>query len=107
LEGADVPDEVFLKIINWLRQTYTARGKSCLFHIYTQETKTSNLARYKAADVVLHADESIEDTFTGLVLANALVISPSSFSYAAAILSEGDVYYQRFWHPPLPGWKVV
>ena len=52
-------------------------------------------------------NESIEDTFTSLVLADVLVISKSSYSYIAGILSEGIVYYQPFWHSPLPNWKVA
>lgn len=32
--------------------------------------------------------------------------SRSSFSYAAAILSDGVIYYQPFWHPPGDKWIV-
>ena len=58
-------------------------------------------------DIILHLNESVEDTFTAMVLADILVTSRSSFSYTAAILSEGIVYYMPFWHPPLPGWISV
>jgi len=104
LAGADTPDEVFLNVINKLRGYYKLLQP--VFHIYS-EGKRSNFRKFDAPDTVFHVNESIEDTFTGLVLADALVTSASSFSYTAGILSEGTVYYMPFWHPPLPGWISI
>ena len=39
--------------------------------------------------------------------AGTLVTSRSSFSYVAALLSEGRVYYFPFWHLPSPRWICV
>jgi len=55
---------------------------------------------------VFHLNENLFDTFTGLVAAEILVTSRSSFSYSAAILSDGEIYYQPFWHPPGEKWIV-
>lgn len=102
LDGSDTPDMVYLAIINSLRRKYSK--KNALFHIYSQGNLESFKTTYRGEDIRFHIDESIEDTFTSLVLADALVLSRSSFSYAAGILSEGDVYYMRFWHSSLPSW---
>ena len=55
-------------------------------------------------DVIFHLNEDIGKTFTGLVSADILVISPSSFSYTAALISDGEIYYKKFWHKPKSNW---
>ena len=102
--GANVSDDIFLDIINKLRTIYAPLNP--MFHIQSQG-KVENFKQYQAPDVVLHLNESVEDSFIPMVLADVLVTSPSSYSYTAAILSEGIVYYMQFWHPPLPGWKLI
>ena len=54
----------------------------------------------------MHLNESVEDAFNGLVFADALVTSASSFSYVAAMLTDGVVYYKHFWHKPSMKWIV-
>ena len=34
-------------------------------------------------------------------------MAPSSFSYSAALLSDGIIYYTKSYHTPLPGWTMV
>lgn len=104
VEGTDTPDQLFLDIIATLRILYYDR--SPLFHLYSQGEITKFTA-YKADDLVFHLDESVEETFLGLVYADVLVASASSFSYTAALLSESPVYYLPFWHTPFPGWISV
>jgi len=104
IEGTDTADDIFLHTIHQLRIIYA--DKNPRFHIYSQG-QAENFKIYKAQDVVLHIDESVEDTFTGLVFADVLVTSASSLSYTAALLSEGAVYYVPFWHAPLPHWISV
>jgi hypothetical protein len=55
----------------------------------------------------MHINESVENTFTGMVLADVLVTAASSLSYTAGILSEGIVYYIPFWHVALPHWISI
>jgi hypothetical protein len=74
-----------------------------LFHIYS-EGAVEDFALLKGADVRMHvvpvsADASglanpILCTFHGFVTADKLVMSKSSFSYAAGIISTGTVYWQ-------------
>lgn len=102
IDGTNTQDQVYIDIIERLRAKYSAQAP--LFHIYSQGDLESFKHQYTGDDIIFHLNESIEDTFTSMVLAEVLVTSRSSFSYAAALLSEGTVYYLRFWHPPLPGW---
>lgn len=104
IEGANTPDQLFLEIIDALRTRYA--DKDPLFHLYSQGEATT-FAAYKAHDMVFHLDESVEDSFLGFVYADVLVTSASSFSYTAALLSDGTVYYIPFWHTPFPGWISV
>lgn len=97
------PNEYFLKIMEQIRQKHL--GKDVAFHIYSQGDP-SNFKILEGEDVVFHLDEHITTTFVGLVAADELIISPSSFSYTAALLSEGIVYYKPFWVIPKSGWIV-
>ncbi len=104
IQGANTADNVFLTTINRLRVMYSS--KNPLFHLYSQGNR-ENFTTFNAQDVVLHLNESIEDTFSSMVLADVLVTGASSFSYAAGLLSEGIVYYMPFWHSPLPHWIPI
>jgi len=104
IDGTDVPNEVFRGIIKALRIKY--QTQNVLFHIYSQGNAT-NFIMFEEPDIKLHLNETVEDTFPAMVLADALVISASSFSYTAALLSNGDVYYIPFWHRALPHWKSI
>ena len=55
-------------------------------------------------NVVFRIDAPLEETFTELVDADVLIMSRSSFSYAAALLSDGEIYYNPFWVPPASFW---
>lgn len=104
ITGTDTPDTIFLNIINQLRIIYTS--KNPLFHLYSQGNK-ENFRLFDAPNIILHLDESTENTFIAMVLADVLVVGASSFSYAAGLLSEGTVYCLPFWHSPLPHWIPV
>lgn len=100
----NISDDYYLKIINLIRND--KKDKELLFHIYSQGS-IENFECYKNNDVVLHIDEEITSTFTGLVAADKLVTSASSFSYTAALLTDGEVYYLPFWHKPKKEWYVL
>lgn len=104
IAGANTADNVFLNIINCLRVMYSS--KNPLFHLYSQGSR-ENFTTFNAQDIVLHMNESIEDTFSSMVLADILVVAASSFSYTAGLLSEGIIYYIPSWNPPLPHWISI
>ena len=100
IPGTDISNEVYIDIIKKLKHTY----KNSKIHVYSQGDKTDfNFDN----DIILHLNENIEDTFTDLVYADLLVIAPSSFSYSAALLSDGIIYYTKSYHTALPGWIMV
>ena len=103
IAGTDTPDSYYLNLINTIREKYI--DKPLKFHIYSQGNE-NNFNMYKNNDTVFHLNESVQDTFTGLVYGDILVMSRSSFSYIAALLSNGIIYYEKFWHPPLYNWIV-
>src|SRR3990167_3383993 len=94
-------DRYYFDIMNKIKTKYT----NACFHIYSQvdpaiatkKTKCiSNFDIYKKKfSAKLHLDKSIEETFHAMVMADILVTSDSSFSYAAALLSEGEIYYHK------------
>lgn len=100
--GTDSPDNMYLEIIRKLRTRHLSQCP--LFHIYSQGDPAIFKSIYEASDVVFHLNESIEDTFTSMVLADALVLGTSCLSYSAGLLSDGIIYYVPFSHPPLSTW---
>ena len=78
----------------------------CIFSEGKEEDfELGDLSQSSGIDIRYHLDESVLGTFHNLVTAPELVIAKSSFSYAAALLSTGKVYYlDEFWHAPLDDW---
>lgn len=113
VEGSDTPDDYYLNVIQHFRCNYKGE-KSLKFHIYSQSPSSnfaihrpsSNYDMYLSNDTEFHIDEFLLDTFSGLVFADGLIMSGSSFSYAAAMLNGGIIYYKRFWHAPADNWIV-
>ena len=62
---------------------------------------------YNCTSVSFHFDELEFDTWAHMVVADALIMSKSSFSEIPALLSRGDVYFPKgYWHPRLAHWNV-
>lgn len=99
--GADTPNSYYLNIMNVIRAKY--QNNNLQFHIYSQGN-IENFKIFQENDVEFHLDEDVSKSFLELVAANILVISPSSFSYCAALLSDGEIYYKQFWHNPRKEW---
>jgi len=97
IQGSDTPDQYYLNVIQRIRNEHA--DKDLLFHIYSQGNM-EQFECYKADDTVFHLNEDLSRTFIEFVAADILVTSFSSFSYIAAYLNEGIVYYHDFWHPP-------
>ena len=97
-------ENYYLNVMNHIRNNYTS--EKLKFHIFSQG-ELENFTNFKSDDIVFHLNESIEDTFYGLVTANILVMSKSSFSYTAAMLSDGIIYYLPFWHPKASHWITI
>jgi len=102
-DRANTPNEYYLRIMNEIREKY--KEKPLQFHIYSQG-ELENFTNLENTDVEFHLNEELTNTFIGLVAADILVLSPSSFSYIAGLLSDGIIYYKPFWHNKKREWIV-
>lgn len=108
IDGTNITDSYYLNVIRYIRKNHdSSDGKHLRFHIYSQ----GNAGAYDEYiknndDTVLHLNEDVLLTFHGLVFADTLVTSSSSFSYTAALLCNGAIYYKGFWHKPADSWIV-
>jgi len=103
--GSDVPDEVFLEIIQNLVRIF--ENKDYELHIFSQGKKENFKKFFHLSRLQFHIDEPIEKTFLQMVMADVLVMSPSSLSYSAGFFSNGTIYYMKHCNPPLSGWNIV
>lgn len=113
IAGADTPHSYYVGLMNHIRATHrTSDDKRPLrFHIYSQTTSTDTEAVFKEMycvnnDTELHLNGDVLPAFHGMVFADALICSGSSFSYCAAFLCNGTIYYKRFWHRPADFWLI-
>ena len=102
---ASTPNSYYLNIMNNLREKYKNNEKQLLFHIYSQGER-NQFEEFNDEDVKFYLNYDIIETFIGMVSAEKLILSPSSFSYAAALISDGEIYYKNFWHPPRKTWII-
>lgn len=102
-ERTTTKDEYYINVMNYIRKLY---NKEILFHIYSQGN-IDEFNLYKNSDVKFHINENIEDTFIGLIYANILVMSPSSLSYSAALISNGIIIYKPYWSKPKKEWLII
>ena len=102
-ERVTTPNQYYLNIMNSIREKH--KDKNILFHIYSQGN-IKDFIDLSGNDVQFHLNENTIDTFIGMVASKVLVISPSSFSYIAALISDGEVYYKKFWHNPRKNWII-
>ena len=54
----------------------------------------------------LHLNGNVFDDFNCMIKSDMLFMAKSSFSYCAALLSDGIVIYEPFWHQPLTEWFI-
>jgi len=97
------PDEYYLYIMEHIRTKYN--NDELQFHIYSQGNE-ADFNKYVREDVILHINEDIDTSFISMVGADILVTSPSSLSYVAALISDGEIYFKPFWHMPRNNWII-
>jgi hypothetical protein len=102
-ERVTTPNSYYLNVMNLIREKYN--NKDILFHIYSQGN-LNNFEDLVGNDVLFYLDHDIIESFLGMVAANVLVTSPSSLSYVAALISDGEIYYKPFWHKPRKHWII-
>lgn len=105
-QRGDTPNQYYLQCIAFLRKALKDCNKPLQFHVYSQGTKDM-FSEFDSSDTILHLNGPPDTGFLGLVYADALVTSKSSYSYIAALLTNGTVFYTPFWHPPRANWLVL
>jgi hypothetical protein len=103
-DRANTPNRYYLNIMNRIREKY--KDKNILFHIYSQGV-INNFTDLASDNVIFYLNYDVFETFQSLVSSDVLVISPSSFSYVAALISDAEIYYKKFWHNPKKEWIVM
>lgn len=106
VEGAQTPDTYYLYVMDFLYHQYKDSTKPILFHLYSTGEESAFEA-YRKYPIQFHLKDDTFQSFIGMSFADILVTSASSFSYTAALLSKGEIIYQKFWHPPRGHWKVM
>jgi len=61
----------------------------------------------KFSDCTIVTEEDPIKAIFLLASADVLIMGKSSFSYVAALLSKGHVFYEPYWHRPLPSWFIL
>lgn len=111
--GEEYTNDYYIQSLLKIRDTYLKYDpkNKIQFHIYSQGTPEhfTNLSTHPilANDIMMHLDDNTEDTFIGMTLADILVTSASSYSYVAAFLCDGDIFYTEFWHKPCSWWNKL
>jgi len=82
---------------------YNRHQITCKLCIYS-EGEEKDFVEFKEFDPVYCLNENEFTTFDNLVNADILVTAKSSFSYVAGLLNKVIVFYEPFWHKPLPSW---
>ena len=110
IDGTNTPAEYYLNVMKYIRANHSNDKKHLRFHIYSQCRVLSDEAdlrqKFMNTDTEFHLNGDVLPTFHGMVFADALVTSASSYSYCAAMLNNGVIYYKKFWHKPSNNWIV-
>jgi hypothetical protein len=104
-ERAITSNSYYLNVMNTIREKYKENDKELLFHIYSQGDD-SQFVDIENPDVKMYLNYDIIESFLGMASADILITSPSSLSYAAALISDGEIYYKKFWHNPRKDWII-
>lgn len=115
------PNEYFTQVMTMVR----TKHPNATFHVVSQanmmqpfpnvpgsgsgsECKSLSNEQFEDFEVFgktsLHLNSSVPMAVHMMVMADVLITSQSSFSYAASLYNAGLVYAIQFWHAALPSW---
>ncbi len=88
-------------------RTVARNHSKSTFHIFSQGPSSEFKMYHNDSRIILRLNEPLNVTFTEMVLANVLISATSSLSYAAALISEGQVWApEPFWHTYPSHWNT-
>jgi hypothetical protein len=98
-----VPNDVYLKIINKLKEKYPEYTITIF-----SEGKYEDFKEYNMEESCFRLNTDIFETFHSLVSSKVLIIGWSSFSYCAGIINSNTVYnLDSFNHKKLDNWLKI
>jgi len=97
------PDTVVLRQIERVKRTLAPLGRPLTLNLYS-EGATADFRAFADAGCHLHTSEDALETFHNMVTADILLGGYSSFTYVAALLSEGIVLDHRVRQPRYSNW---
>lgn len=106
-DSRDCPDfdSIYLKLMNQISDKYNKLNIKHHFYIESQGNSDDfSLFTSKFKNLTLNLNGLPEISFHRMVISDILVTATSSFSYTAALLSDGIIYYKNFWHPGSDNW---
>lgn len=105
-EGRHTENQYYYQVLARLIPYLEKQGLQPKIQLYSQGEIT-DFGELQEFAIDYSLDECPFSTFYQLATADILIMSKSSFSYSAALLSEGIVFYEPFWHQPLSRWIIV
>ena len=102
------PNAHVASVVEEARSAARSLGLTPSVHLYSEGDETE-FGELRDMDITFHLGESPFLTFHNMVRADVLLMSKSTFSYVAALLSRGVVVYESFQgvptnHKPLRTW---
>ncbi|MDP5015757.1 MAG: hypothetical protein NWQ43_00315 [Dolichospermum sp.] len=95
-----------LNILNRIIKVLNDLGLDSSICLYSQG-KIEDFGELQNLNINFHLNQCVFTTFHQLVTADIFLMSKSTFSYTAALLSEGIKIYEHFYHRPLKDWLLV
>jgi hypothetical protein len=92
-----IDNSYFIKIVNTIERLLSEH--KIYIHVFSQGARENFRDFEKLNNVVYHLDEAQYKTFHSMVVADILLLSPSSFSYKAGMISSGiKIARYPWWH---------
>lgn len=95
-----VDNNYFVKVIKTLKEVLFNHDLN--IHIFSQGLLSDFRDYEKFGNVIFHLDEAPNVTFHRMVVADILILSPSSFSYKAGMISRGTKIAKHPWWHEIP-----
>jgi len=97
------PNAEVLETMRRVRALLEVHGQEHVISLHSVGA-ASDFAEFRDSGVVLSLNVDAIWTMRQLIEADILIMSRSSFSYVAALISDGIKLYEPFWHSPLADW---
>lgn len=95
-------DSAIRRNIEYVREL---AGDRLRVHIVTENPDADFRKKFEDCEIV--DDEDPAKVLLLLAKANFLIMAKSQFSYLAALVSKGDIFYEPYWQGPMLEWSIL